>query len=268
MKKYKILVSDYDGTIAGSNNKISEKNLSAVMDFISRGGIFVLSSGRATDGISRILLAQGLTGLLSSFNGAVLYNLNDKKIIASKCVTADLCKRFIKFAAEKGLYYHIYGETGFNYPFETERTSLYEKLTLVKGAKIEDIYSFVDKTGMETPKILVFDDKDKLDTYFDDIYNLMPECDVVRSTDNMIDINLKGVNKGYALDLIAESFGVKVEDIIAVGDAGNDLAMIERECFSVAVSNATEEIKMVADVVLPVSNDQDAIAYLIENYCI
>ena len=268
MKKYKILVSDFDGTLAGSNNSISEKNLSAVNGFISRGGIFVLSSGRATDGISKILLSQGLNGLLSSFNGAVLYDLNNKKIIASKCVTAELCKRFINYANENGIYYHVYGETGFNYPFETERTRLYEKLTLVQGTKIEDMYSYVEKTGLETPKLLVFDDKEKLDAHFDSIYNLLPECDVVRSTDNMIDINLKGVNKGFALDLIADYFGAKVEDILAVGDAGNDYAMIKRECLSVAVANATKEIKAVAKVISPYSNDDDAVAHLIEDFCI
>ncbi len=268
MKRYKILVSDFDGTLANSNNKISDTNLSAINGFISRGGIFVLSSGRATDGISKILLSQGFSGLLSSFNGAVLYDLNERKILGSKCVTTNLSLRFIEYATKNGLYYHLYGEEGFNFPFETERTSLYEKLTLVKGKKIEDMYSFVKKTSMETPKILVFDDEDKLDAHFDSLTSLLPECDVVRSTENMIDINLKGVNKGSALDLIARNFNAKVEDIIAVGDAGNDLAMIERECLSVAVANATKEIKAVAKVISPYSNDDDAVAHLIEDFCI
>jgi Cof subfamily protein (haloacid dehalogenase superfamily) len=268
VKKYKILVSDFDGTLAGSNNKISSKNLSAINGFISRGGIFVLSSGRATDGISKILISQGFSGLLSSFNGAVLYDLTEKKVIASKGVPTDLCLRFINYATENGLYYHVYGDEGFNCPFETERTSLYERLTLVKGKITKDMYSFVQQSGLETPKILVFDDEDKLDAHFDSIVKLLPECDVVRSTDNMIDINLKGVNKGSALDLIAQSFNARVEDIIAVGDAGNDLAMIERECLSVAVSNATKEIKDVAKVISPYSNDDDAVAHLIEDFCI
>ncbi|MBQ3235350.1 MAG: HAD family phosphatase [Clostridia bacterium] len=268
MKRYKILVSDFDGTLASSQNKISEVNLSAINGFVSRGGIFVLSSGRATDGISKILLSQGFSGLLSSFNGAVLYDLNEKKILASKCVPTHLCLRFIDYATKNGLYYHLYGETGFYFPFETERTSLYERLTLVQGKNIENMYSFVESTCASTPKILVFDDKDKLDAHFSAIVSLLPECDVVRSTDNMIDINLKGVNKGSALDLIAQNFCVRVEDIIAVGDAGNDLAMIERECLSVAVANATEEIKAVAKVISPYTNDDNAVAHLIEDFCI
>ncbi|MBO7215251.1 MAG: HAD family phosphatase [Clostridia bacterium] len=266
MSEYKVLVSDYDGTLANSNNDISKENLSAINDYISRGGIFVLSSGRATDGISKILIKQGFKGLLSSFNGAVLYDLTAQKILASKCVTNDLCKRFAKYASEHGLYYHFYGETGFLFPFETARTSLYENLTGVKGKRVEDMQAFFEQTSMETPKILIFDDENKLDDNFDALTQLLPECEVVRSTENMIDINLKGVNKGYALTMIGEHFNTPVSTLIAVGDAGNDIAMIERAGLSFAVSNATQEIKQVADIVLPVSNDENAVKYIIENY--
>ena len=126
----------------------------------------------------------------------------------------------------------------------------------------------IKETNFVSPKVLLFDDKEKLDKHFEIIKNLMPECQVSRSTDNMIDVNLKGVDKGSACKMIAENFGFTIDDVIGVGDAGNDYAMIEQAGLSMAVSNATSEIKELADIVLPVSNDEDAISYIIENYCI
>ena len=268
MKKYKILISDYDGTLANSQNFISKNNLLAIDGFIKRGGIFVLCSGRATDGISKILLSQNFNGLLASFNGAVLYDLNEKKIIFSNGISGETLCKIVTYLSDKGLNFHVYPEEGFIYSKPTKYSKLYEKLTGVKPIFDDNPLKTIKESNLVSPKVLVFDDKDKLDLYFEEIKNLTPDCEVSRSTDNMIDINLKGVNKGRACKMIAEYFGATIEDVIGVGDAGNDYAMIEQAGLSMAVSNAMEEIKELADVVLPVSNDQDAIAYIIENYCI
>ncbi len=268
MKKYKILVSDYDGTLCNSQNFISEKNLSAINAFVKRGGIFVLCSGRANDGISKILISQNFHGLLASFNGAMLYDLNEKKVIFTNGIKKDLLLRVAKYCLDNCLNFHIYPETGFICTMETKYKDLYESLTGVKGRIDTNVLKTIEETDFVSPKVLLFDDKEKLDVHFENIKNLMPECHVARSTDNMIDINLKGVDKGSACKMIAKSFGYDIVDVIGVGDAGNDYAMIEQAGLSMAVSNATEEIKELADIVLPVSNDQDAIAYVIENYCI
>ncbi len=268
MKKYKILVSDYDGTLCNSQNFISEKNLSAINAFVERGGIFVLCSGRATDGISKILLSQNFHGLLASFNGAVLYDLNEKKVIFSNGIKKDLLLRIAKYCLDNQLNFHIYPDSGFIYTVITKYKDLYESLTGVKGRLDKNVLKTIEEENFISPKVLLFEDKEKLDAHYENIKNLMPECEVSRSTDNMIDVNLKGVDKGSACKMIAESFGYDISEVIGVGDAGNDYAMIEQAGLSFAVSNATEEIKNVADIVLPVSNDQDAIAYIIENYCI
>lgn len=268
MKKYKILVSDYDGTLANSQNFISKTNLDAINSFIARGGIFVLCSGRATDGISKILLSQNFKGLLASFNGAQLYDLNEKKVIFSNGISGEILCRIVKYCMDNALNFHVYPEEGFICPKPTWYSAYYEKVTGVPPIFDDDILKTVQKTNLISPKVLIFDDKEKLDAHYNILKNLTLECQVSRSTDNMIDINLDGVNKGTACDMIAKHFGLTIDDVIGVGDAGNDYDMIKLAGLSFAVSNATEEIKDLADIVLPVSNDENAIAYIIENYCI
>ncbi|MBO5926209.1 MAG: HAD hydrolase family protein, partial [Clostridia bacterium] len=168
---------------------------------------------------------------------------------------------------ERGIYANFYIEKAYLFPFHGKFNDSYGEVTGVIGTLEEDIPSYIEKTGFVTPKILIYDEKEKLDIYQDEIVKLLPECEVVRSTDNMIDINLKGIDKGEACEKVANIYGKTANSVIAIGDAGNDYAMIKRAGLGVAVSNALPNIKEVASVIAP-SNDEDAIKFIIDNYCI
>ena len=90
---------------------------------------------------------------------------------------------------------------------------------------------------------------------------------MVRSTDNMIDFNLKCIDKGEACSKVASIYGLTADDVIAIGDAGNDIAMIKKAGLGIAVDNAQDIIKAVAKKVVP-SNDDNGVKYVIDNFCI
>ena len=76
----------------------------------------------------------------------------------------------------------------------------------------------------------------------------------------------KNVHKAIGLEKLIHHLGIKREQVMACGDEANDLSMIEWAGLGVAVSNAVASVKEVADVVTPMTNDEDAIAWAIENY--
>ena len=76
----------------------------------------------------------------------------------------------------------------------------------------------------------------------------------------------KNVHKATGLEKLSQHLGLDSNQIMACGDEGNDRSMIEWAGLGVAMGNATEEIKAVAKVVAPLSNDEDAVAWAIENY--
>ena len=245
MKKYKIILCDYDGTLAGSDNKISSENLIAINSFIKRGGVFVVCSGRATDGISIPLIRQGFNGLVASFNGAVLTDLASGKELYSYGIPPVISKKLFEYTYENNLYAQFYPEKQFLYPRRTKYTEHYEKVTGIKGIYTQDILKYIDETGNLSYKLLVFDDKEKVDMHFEPLKRLMSECEVVRSTDNMIDFNLKGIDKGEACSKVAAIYGLTAD----------------------AVENAKDIIKAVAKKVVP-SNDDNGVKYVIDNFCI
>ena len=74
-----------------------------------------------------------------------------------------------------------------------------------------------------------------------------------------------GVTKGAALRELAVLTGIPVEETIAVGDSGNDIAMLEAAGLAVAMGNADEELKAVADVTVA-TNEEDGCAEAIRKY--
>jgi HAD superfamily hydrolase (TIGR01484 family) len=95
MKKYKYLVVDYDGTLVNDDKKITPKTLKAVNDFVSRGGVFVVCTGRMTKGIDHYLKGAGLNCLLASFNGAVLTDVKTGEELFRKGLTQELAKKIV-----------------------------------------------------------------------------------------------------------------------------------------------------------------------------
>lgn len=268
MRKYDIILSDYDGTLANSDGLISNENLTAINEFIKRGGKFVVSSGRATDSISKMLKMQGFLGYVSSFNGGVLTNLASGETLYRIGIDYKVCIRFFNYLLEHNIYGHFYGESAYLYPFKSDYTERYAKLTGVVGREEPNIIDYIEETKKSSAKLLIFDEKYKLDKHFNELVKLLPECEVVRSTDEMIDINLKGVNKAKSIVEMAKIFNVKCSDVVAVGDAGNDIPMLEVAGLSVAPLNALEKVKAVANKITSVDNNNHAIKEVIEKYCI
>ena len=123
------------------------------------------------------------------------------------------------------------------------------------------------KTGYDTCKILLIDDKEKISASFPVLKESLPECNVIHATDIMIEITLKGVSKASALQILAELHGVDINETIAIGDAGNDVPMIQTAGLGIAMGNASNEVKSKADYVAP-SVENDAIKHVIEKFCI
>ncbi|MEG0857514.1 MAG: HAD-IIB family hydrolase, partial [Terrisporobacter sp.] len=88
---------------------------------------------------------------------------------------------------------------------------------------------------------------------------------IVRSTPFFLEFLNPQANKGAGIGLLAHELGIKQDEIICVGDAGNDKHMIEYAGLGVAMGNATEDIKDLADYIT-LSNDDDGVAHVINKF--
>jgi hydroxymethylpyrimidine pyrophosphatase-like HAD family hydrolase len=74
------------------------------------------------------------------------------------------------------------------------------------------------------------------------------------------------MNKGEAVRMLCQMMGVDIADAVSVGDAANDLTMIEAAGIGVAMANATDEVKAIADYITSRDNNHDGIAEVVERF--
>jgi hydroxymethylpyrimidine pyrophosphatase-like HAD family hydrolase len=116
-----------------------------------------------------------------------------------------------------------------------------------------------------TPKVLFISDIERMDDIQAKAEAEFPMLNIKRSKPTYIEFSTPGVSKGDALKFVAEYYGVKKEEVIAVGDAEIDIPMLEFAGLGVAMANATSVTKKVADTICP-SNNEGGVADVIQKY--
>ena len=115
---------------------------------------------------------------------------------------------------------------------------------------------------------------DKVQAVFADLADKQKALDELKAVDgievtgalvNNIEVSVKGVNKGNALLRLGEMLHIKKEEILALGDGANDIEMLKKAGFGVAMENSSDEVKSAADFVT-VSNYEEGAARVIEEY--
>ena len=270
--KYKMVVSDFDGTLSYSTdtvvNYISKANVDAINSFISRGGTFIVCTGRATTGIVKILKAVNYKGYFATYNGAVIGDLVTGKIFKRTPISNELVLKFIKLAEKFNVNIHTYPNDVLCIKKETEYTKWYTSLNCdLEVNVIPNLYEYFKENGFDSAKLILNDNPLVLDKYINEFIKTFPECNVVRATSHLVEINMANVSKGEAVKTLCDVCNVKIEETIAVGDAGNDISMIQQAGLGVAMGNASDVVKKSAGYVARDVKD-DAIKYLIEELCI
>ena len=270
--KYKMVVSDLDATLLRTNKTISEENIDAIRRACKKGVIFVIATGRILRSASVYADILGINSPVAACNGAVLVDSN-KNILLDEYLSFDQIKSIAEIAEKYGQYYHFYDKSNIYTRFDTTRFDKYynsganqssENVSLKKIYK--DVTELNDGDLQLYKALFISLDNDVLKKVEKD-FNHFTNLSITSSSRNNVEVNKRGVSKGNAIKMLAESYGINRDEIIAIGDNRNDQSMIEYAGLGVAVDNASEDTKSIADIVT-VSNEDNAIAKIIEEFVI
>ncbi len=267
--KYKLVVTDMDGTLLNSNNEVSEENKKALEKLRSMGVHVAIATGRMYTTAKIYAKHLGIVTPIICSNGAVVKNLGNDERIHGSPITKENCIKLIDMFKEHNTYFHFYSEdTIFGEKLEGKMLYFSEwgktlkeedriKVKIVKDSReIIDSNEIIYKFGFQ------IDDPIKLKDISKHI-SARADVEIHKSFWNMVDIMTKGVNKGKAVERLGKSLGVKQEEIIAIGDNQNDMSMLEYAGLGVAMGNAEEDVKAIADYITD-TNDNNGVAKVIE----
>lgn len=265
---YPLIITDFDGTLTGSDGKIAPETRNAIDAYVSAGGRFCVCTGRMTSSILPRVKELGLSGLVASYQGAVISDIQSGKILVdgyiSKEETSKICGVFELF----DLHTHVYDLERFYVNREDEALKAYEKLCGVKGELVtnEPLSAFVSRTGLRARKILAMVGKEEKFHVYQRLSAILgDEFNVTYSAANLVEVTRKAYSKGSAVKFMADYYGIPIERTVAVGDNLNDLPMLETAGIGIAVANADPTLKDKA-IALEYTNDENAIGTVIGRY--
>ncbi len=267
--KYQFIISDYDGTLGSApSNDIPKETLKAINEFQARGGVFAVCSGREYGSIRTICVEQGLKGLVASFQGARINDIESEECLFDGGMSEQDAITALTAVKGSGLQPVVYTPDGFFIEKDTEYTALYEKAVRVKGIVADAVdtvkrFHKVCKLGwLGKPEIVSRLAKELNDKYLEKGIQFNIGVPFLLEA-----INPKH-SKGNAVRFLANYYNIPLEKVMAVGDNTNDIDLIAGgEWHGVAVGDGRDELKAVADEITVPFKDMP-IKHLIEKYCL
>lgn len=267
MDEKKVLVLDIDGTLTNSKKEITENTKNAIIDIMQRGHIVMLASGRPTPGMKRYaeeLELEEHGGYLLSFNGGKIINCKTGEIVFQKTLPPHMLPRLYKFAKDNdcGLVTYL----GESVILGTRSDEYVELEARINGMPIKQVENMVEFVDFDMNKCLMTAPVDKAPALEKELQEMFGDiASIYRSEPFFIEIMPKGVDKATSLDRMLCTVGLKRENAICCGDGFNDMTMIEYAGVGVAMENAQEKVKEVADFITK-SNDEDGIVTVIKKF--
>lgn len=266
--RYPLVVSDFDGTLARKDGTIGEKTKRVIEQFIADGGTFCVCTGRMPSAILPVVRNLGLKGLVSCGQGSVIMDIESGKTLMEGRLPHDLSVEICKKVESLGLHTHTYDLFDYYTNVEDEALRLYEEAVKIKAKRILDkpLWKFIEETGLQPFKFLMMVKPEDNDMFIKKLEEMRFEnCVVTKSANFLIEICNVQYSKATALEFLANWKNISIENTIAIGDQWNDMPMLKRAGLGLAVANAQKELKEIATA-LPFTNNEDAVAYAIENY--
>ncbi|HWQ57445.1 MAG TPA: Cof-type HAD-IIB family hydrolase [Clostridia bacterium] len=271
LRNIKLIALDMDGTLLTDRKTVSPRSLRAIRTALERGVTVAPTSGRNLETLPRELLEIPEIRYVITCNGARIWDRHSGAAIYERLIplptVLELMDRLKGYecVVEASVADRLY--ISFR---DAKRELLYVPPELRKYLKqlrweTEDVRDLLIEKGLDVDKMLVYTPDEEEQERVRRILAGRRDLAVSFSVKNNLEINADGSSKGDGLCELARRLGIEKSEIMACGDSGNDLSMLETAGFSVAMGNAVPEAKKRADVVT-LTNNEDGVAAAIEQY--
>ena len=241
----RLIALDLDNTLITKTTDFSKADLDAIEKAREAGIYVTLASGRAYRSLKMFIDRLELDTHSISTGGAIISDKNNKRLY-TKFVEPKTAAEIIRFAYDNGYYAQVYINDDFCFYRAGKESALYEEATGVPGVLDEKL---AEREEIETAKILFIDEPDHIEALRPVLENQFSHIKALRSFPHYLEINHEDCGKGSALKALGEMLGIKREEMMAIGDSEIDVSMIEYAGIGVAMGNAAEHIKQVADYI-------------------
>jgi Cof subfamily protein (haloacid dehalogenase superfamily) len=271
---YKMVCIDMDGTLLGKGRKISKESKEVIKEIHEKGVEIVVTTGRIYNNAAYYSHILGVESPVIAANGAIVREKHTNKVIYENPINTEECIKLVEMLYKMKFIFHFYTLDGIycGNEFTKFATKLYMTKQVgydnlkIKYSVIKDLEKwkeFFRRTNGQITKCIAFSIKPNK------IIKLKKELDKLNGIvyfgagSRSVEINNKGVSKGKAVKALADYYGFKRDEVVCIGDNENDISMIEYAGFGVAMGNAIEPVKELADYITD-TNKENGVAKAIK----
>ncbi|MEI6897672.1 MAG: Cof-type HAD-IIB family hydrolase [Psychromonas sp.] len=261
----KLIALDMDGTLLNNERVISTRNCQAIQDAKRAGIRVVLSSGRPRKGLQPYLEQLGLTSkddFVISYNGSLVQCVESGEVLYQTYLKGSDVKAAFKVSQQLGLDIHAFSVKQGLITHQNNQWTDLEAQTNDLTANEVDFNTLDDDEPFI--KAMMLADEKRLTLAIKKIPDaLKRQYNIVRSAPFFLEVLHPACNKGIAVAKLCQLLDISASDVMCVGDAENDHAMLLFAGFSVAMENADTQTKALVDHITS-SNNNDGVALVIE----
>lgn len=251
--KYKMLVLDLDDTLLTDDHTISNENAAMLSKAQELGVFIILASGRPTPAMTAFAKELHLdNSYMISYNGAVITDLKEDKVIFEQTLTQEQIHELYDYSLKSKTHIITYVNGKIVSETDSEYIEIEKNIT---GLEHNKVLSFKDEVQSSAVKCILLEEPSYLKEVEKDLKATMPHLSVSMSKPFFLEVAQNGIDKGASIKFLAEKLDILQSEIIAVGNAGNDLTMIEYAGLGVWVDNVDPELRDKANFIVASNND-------------
>ena len=267
----KMIFLDLDGTLMDDQKNVPEYNMSAIKDALAAGHKVIICTGRPLCSAKKLFPVLGMEkeGCYAiTYNGGLIYDIYNQETLFKQTLPLDYVRYIFEKASEYGIYMQTYSDDQVLCQADTKEGSAYSTRLKIERAIVPDVFEVL---GNEEPckTLAIADgyDHKKLEAFreaFDDWAK--GKVNIFFSCYEFLEFVPVGISKGAGIRFLADYLNIPMENTIAVGDAENDIPMIETAGLGVVMKNATDDIKKYGDYITELDNNQGGVGEVIRKF--
>ena len=263
MQKYKLIAVDLDDTLLDEQLNLTMRVREAIRLALAAGVRFTFATGRMFRSAKPYAEVLGLDIPLITYQGALVKNHRSGEVFLYRPLPLDCAREIVSYIHTLGYHMNAYLDDNLYMEYDTPEGRRYSDIAQVQPELVGDLLRILARPPI---KLLTIAEEGLLDQLSEILVpRYAGRVHISKSKPYFLEFSHPQATKGYALQALAEFYGIKKEEVIAIGDSYNDLEMLDYAGLGVMVANARESLRDKADYITSGTNG-DGVVEVIEKF--
>jgi len=266
----KAIFSDIDGTLLNSNHQITEETKKAILKVVNNNIPFILVSARMPSGILHLQQTLSIDSPIICYSGALILGPDndngEKTIIDSTSLLQTDVQKLYKIVNElySSINISLYSHNQWVVSDSQNEWVLQEKEITNASPIHRHLPSFIEENH-DIHKCLCMGEPQIINQLESTLKDKFANLTIYKSKDTYLEIMSGNVSKSNAIKKLENLYHITNQEIMAIGDNFNDMDMLKYAGLGVAMGNAPDEVKVIADEVT-LSNNENGLKHTLQKY--